>query len=358
MVGGDAADLERARPVLERLAGAIFHIGAAGQGRGDEARRQHRDLRAQRARRRGAGPRRAPGIDRALAYDVLAASAAGAPFVGYKRAAFVEPETTPVAFSLELAEKDLRLIRELAGGVGHADAQATSISTRSMPRNGRSAATPTSPASPVTCVRRAGRGPIGHEEAAACRRRSHQRRRDRTADEGTIDDRPNADQGRHRPHPGPGSRRAAGADVLIEDDRIVAVGPDLSRRRRAVDRRDRRHRHPGLHRHPPAHLGDVDPDVRAGLRADHLLRVDPRQVRAALSARRRLRRQPVGRARVHQRGHHDARRLVAHHEHAGPRRRGDPGPPGVGHPVGVRLRVRRTRRSWTGGSDRTTRAAS
>ena len=31
------------------------------------------------------------GIDRALAYDVLAASAAGAPFVGYKRAAFVEP---------------------------------------------------------------------------------------------------------------------------------------------------------------------------------------------------------------------------------------------------------------------------
>ena len=50
------------------------------------------------------------GIDRALAYDVLAASAAGAPFVGYKRAAFVEPEATPVAFSLALADKDLRLI--------------------------------------------------------------------------------------------------------------------------------------------------------------------------------------------------------------------------------------------------------
>ena len=49
----------------------------------------------------------------------------------------------------------------------------------------------------------------------------------------------------------------------------------------------------------------------------------------ALPARRRLRGQPLGRPRVHQRGHHDARRLVAHHEHAGPRRRGDPGPPGV-----------------------------
>ena len=34
--------------------------------------------------------------------------------VGYKRANFVEPDTTPVAFSLALADKDLRLIRELA----------------------------------------------------------------------------------------------------------------------------------------------------------------------------------------------------------------------------------------------------
>ena len=54
------------------------------------------------------------GIDRALAYDVLAASAAGAPYVGYKRDAFVSPETTPVAFSLGLADKDLRLIDILA----------------------------------------------------------------------------------------------------------------------------------------------------------------------------------------------------------------------------------------------------
>ena len=36
------------------------------------------------------------------------------------------------------------------------------------------------------------------------------------------------------------------------------------------------------------------------------------------TAPRTSRGQPVGRARVHQRGHHDARRLVAHHEHARP----------------------------------------
>ena len=33
MVGGDAADLERARPALEPLAKAIFHLGPLGSGR-------------------------------------------------------------------------------------------------------------------------------------------------------------------------------------------------------------------------------------------------------------------------------------------------------------------------------------
>lgn len=58
------------------------------------------------------------GIDRSEAYDVIAASAVGAPYVSYKRAAFIEPESTPTAFALELAEKDLRLITELADSLG------------------------------------------------------------------------------------------------------------------------------------------------------------------------------------------------------------------------------------------------
>jgi 3-hydroxyisobutyrate dehydrogenase/2-hydroxy-3-oxopropionate reductase len=60
----------------------------------------------------------AAGIGRHAAYDVLAASAVGAPYVGYKRAAFLEPATAPVAFALDLAAKDLRLIAELAREVG------------------------------------------------------------------------------------------------------------------------------------------------------------------------------------------------------------------------------------------------
>ena len=38
------------------------------------------------------------GIDARTAYDILAVSAVGAPYVGYKRAAFLEPEDTPVGF--------------------------------------------------------------------------------------------------------------------------------------------------------------------------------------------------------------------------------------------------------------------
>ena len=58
------------------------------------------------------------GVDRAIAYGVFADSAVAAPFVHYKRDAFVRPEETPVAFSLDLVAKDLDVILGLAAGVG------------------------------------------------------------------------------------------------------------------------------------------------------------------------------------------------------------------------------------------------
>ncbi|MGH3507580.1 MAG: NAD-binding protein, partial [Nocardioidaceae bacterium] len=54
------------------------------------------------------------GIDLERAYDVLQASAAGAPYVTYKRAAFLDPENSPVAFTLALVAKDQGLIEQLA----------------------------------------------------------------------------------------------------------------------------------------------------------------------------------------------------------------------------------------------------
>lgn len=118
MAGGDAADLERARPVLEALAGTIFHMGPLGSGAAMKLAVNALIFGLNEALAEGLVLAEAAGIDRTLAYDVLAASAAGAPFVSYKRAAFLEPERTPVAFALELADKDLGLIAELAEAVG------------------------------------------------------------------------------------------------------------------------------------------------------------------------------------------------------------------------------------------------
>lgn len=118
MVGGEPATLGRARPVLDALAARVFHLGAVGSGAamklavntvifGLDVALSEALVLAERA-----------GVDRAAAWDVLEASAAGAPFVAYKRAAFLEPDRTPTAFALDLAAKDLRLITTLAAVTG------------------------------------------------------------------------------------------------------------------------------------------------------------------------------------------------------------------------------------------------
>lgn len=124
MVGGDQADLERARPVLESLGKTIFHLGPLGSGAAMKLAVNAVIFGLNNALAEALVLAEAAGIERSKAYDVLAASAVGAPYVGYKRAAFLEPETTPVAFALELAEKDLRLISALADDLGVPMAQA------------------------------------------------------------------------------------------------------------------------------------------------------------------------------------------------------------------------------------------
>jgi 3-hydroxyisobutyrate dehydrogenase-like beta-hydroxyacid dehydrogenase len=125
MVGGEAADLERARPVLNALATTVFHLGPLGSGAAMKLAVNAVIFGLNQALAEGLVLAEAAGIDRSQAYDVLAASAAGAPFVGYKRAAFLEPATTPVAFALDLAAKDLRLISALAAELGVAMPQTT-----------------------------------------------------------------------------------------------------------------------------------------------------------------------------------------------------------------------------------------
>lgn len=125
MVGGEEADLERARPVLDAIGSTVFHLGGLGSGAAMKLAVNTAIFGLNGAVAECIVLAEAAGIPRATAYDVLAASAAGAPFVGYKRASFVEPDVAPVGFALELAAKDLRLIAELAEQVGIELPQAT-----------------------------------------------------------------------------------------------------------------------------------------------------------------------------------------------------------------------------------------
>ncbi|HET6379813.1 MAG TPA: NAD(P)-dependent oxidoreductase [candidate division Zixibacteria bacterium] len=118
MAGGEAADLERARPVLDQLARQVFHMGPLGSGSAMKLAVNTMIFGLNNTLAEALVLAERAGVDRALAYEVIANSAAGAPFVGYKRDAFLDPDGTPTAFSLALAEKDLRLITELAGSVG------------------------------------------------------------------------------------------------------------------------------------------------------------------------------------------------------------------------------------------------
>jgi 3-hydroxyisobutyrate dehydrogenase/2-hydroxy-3-oxopropionate reductase len=118
MVGGEAADLERARPVFDQLATQVFHVGPLGSAAALKLAVNTLIFGLNQAVSEALVLAERAGIDRETAYDVFAAGAAGAPYVGYKRAAFLQPQATPVSFALELAEKDLGLILELADDLG------------------------------------------------------------------------------------------------------------------------------------------------------------------------------------------------------------------------------------------------
>jgi len=58
------------------------------------------------------------GIAREQAYDVLAGGVLASPFLLYKRGAFLNPDTEPVAFTTALMRKDMSLAEDLAARLG------------------------------------------------------------------------------------------------------------------------------------------------------------------------------------------------------------------------------------------------
>lgn len=118
MVGGSAAALARARPVLEAMTRAHFHLGPAGAGAAMKLAVNVMLAAQTVAISEALVMAEAAGIERADAYDVIAAGALASPFVDYKRDAFLDPDGTPPAFALDLMRKDLRLAREQGAAAG------------------------------------------------------------------------------------------------------------------------------------------------------------------------------------------------------------------------------------------------
>lgn len=118
MAGGDAETVARVTGTLGAIAKEVVHVGGRGAGaacklavnalvHGLNIALSEALVLAEKA-----------GVDRDQAYRVFANGAAGAPFVHYKQESYLHPEEAPVAFTLDLVEKDLELITALGAEVG------------------------------------------------------------------------------------------------------------------------------------------------------------------------------------------------------------------------------------------------
>ncbi len=129
------------------------------------------------------------------------------------------------------------------------------------------------------------------------------------------------------------------SDVLIDGEKIAAVGPEPERGpARQRHRRAEPDRHAGLRGHAPAHVADAGSRRPAELHAGRVFRGHAEQHRHPVPRRGCVHREPDGRARGRQRRHHDAARLVARQQHAGTLRRRRRRPDRGGHPRDLRAR--------------------
>lgn len=124
MAGGDPKLIARVEPLLASISKQVIRVGPRGAGaacklavnglvHGLNVALSEALVLAEKA-----------GVDREKAYEVFANGAGGAPFVHYKREAFLDPDAAVVAFTLDLVAKDYELITGLGSRLGVAMDQA------------------------------------------------------------------------------------------------------------------------------------------------------------------------------------------------------------------------------------------
>lgn len=118
LVGAPDEAFATAEPVLAAMGAAIHHLGGTGAGSVAKLAVNNVIYALGNAISESLVLAERAGLDRDRIYDVFEHSAIAAPMVRYRHDAFVDPERTPPAFALTLAQKDLGLIVDLASSVG------------------------------------------------------------------------------------------------------------------------------------------------------------------------------------------------------------------------------------------------
>jgi 3-hydroxyisobutyrate dehydrogenase len=117
MVGGDAAALEKARPVLEAYAAKVTHMGTVGAGQSTKAVNQVIVAGIAQAVTEGLALGEALGLDPEALIPTLGAGAAGNWFLDKRGATMLRNEFS-VGFKLALLHKDLGIVRGVAVDAG------------------------------------------------------------------------------------------------------------------------------------------------------------------------------------------------------------------------------------------------
>ncbi len=117
MVGGDAEALEKARPVLEAMAGRIIHMGATGSGQATKAVNQIMCAGINQAVTEALAFAQVQGLAMDKVIDVISGGASGNWFLKHRGSTMTLGTFTP-GFKLALHHKDLKICQAMAAQAG------------------------------------------------------------------------------------------------------------------------------------------------------------------------------------------------------------------------------------------------
>ena len=117
MVGGTESDFEKVREVLEAMGSPVL-VGPAGSAATLKLTVNSILYGLNQALAEGIILAESAGVSPESTLDVLARSAAGAPLVSYRKPQYLDPDGSPVTFTLDLARKDIVLALDQARATG------------------------------------------------------------------------------------------------------------------------------------------------------------------------------------------------------------------------------------------------